>query len=153
MNKETAMEATKNPQPLVPPVDIVENVDGITLTADMPGVGKDGLSVNLEGDQLTIEGAVSLNEPSSLKNVYAEVRVDRYRRTFALGRDLDTERIDASLQNGVAHTCPILQNLVIPEPHDGQPLRRQPSRSAFVVADLLRVPTAVELDHQRCFGA
>jgi HSP20 family protein len=104
--KETAMndEAKKtngSARALVPPVDIVENAEGITVRADMPGVAKEGLSIGVEGDRLLIEGAVSLNEPTRLQGVYAEVGVAQYRRSFVLSRDLDTEKIDARLQNGV----------------------------------------------------
>lgn len=87
--------------PLVPQVDIWEDSDGIMLKADLPGVAKEGLAVGVDGETLTIEGAVSLGEPARLKDVYAEVRVARYRRSFVLGRDLDTEKIAASLKNGV----------------------------------------------------
>ena len=89
------------PAPLVPPVDIIENAEGITLTADMPGVSKEALSIGVEGDRLTIEGGVSLNEAPAMHNVYAEVRVARYRRSFVLSRDLDTEKIEARLSHGV----------------------------------------------------
>ncbi|HUJ01472.1 MAG TPA: Hsp20/alpha crystallin family protein [Usitatibacter sp.] len=86
---------------LVPPVDIVEDENGITLKADLPGVPKEGLSIRVDGDTLTFEGAVALGESSELHGVYAEVRVAQYRRSFALGRDLDTGSIDASMKNGV----------------------------------------------------
>jgi HSP20 family protein len=86
---------------LVPPVDIWEDAEGIVVKADLPGVSRDGLSVGVEGETLTIEGTVSLGEPAKLRDVYAEVRVARYRRSFVLGRDLDTEKIAASLENGV----------------------------------------------------
>lgn len=96
-------EATESRQaaPLVPAVDIWEDTDGIVLKADLPGVSKEGLSVGVDGETLTIEGAVSLGESPKLRDVYAEVRVARYRRGFVLGRDLDTEKIAASLKNGV----------------------------------------------------
>ncbi len=86
---------------LVPPVDIVEDEDGITLKADLPGVSKEDLAIRVDGDTLTIEGNVSLGEAQNLEAVYAEVRVAQYRRSFVLSRDLDTERIDASMKNGV----------------------------------------------------
>ncbi|HXS53383.1 MAG TPA: Hsp20/alpha crystallin family protein [Usitatibacter sp.] len=86
---------------LVPPVDIVENENGITLKADLPGVSKEGLSIHVDGDTLAVEGAVSLGESREIRGVYAEIRVARYRRTFVLGRDLDPEKIDASMKNGV----------------------------------------------------
>jgi HSP20 family molecular chaperone IbpA len=96
-------EATENRQaaPLVPPVDIWEDKEGIVLKADLPGVAKEGLSVGIDGETLTIEGSVSLGESAKLRDVYAEVRVARYRRSFVLGRDLDAEKIAASMKNGV----------------------------------------------------
>lgn len=87
--------------PLVPAVDIWEDGEGITLLADLPGVSKETLSVGIEGETLTVEGTVSLGEPTSLRDVYAEVRVGQYRRSFVLGRDLDTERISAQMKDGV----------------------------------------------------
>ena len=41
----------REPAPLVPPVDIVENAEGITLTADMPGVSKEALSIGVDMDR------------------------------------------------------------------------------------------------------
>lgn len=101
--KSLQREANESRQaaPLVPPVDIWEDGEGIVLKADLPGVSKEGLSVGVDGETLTIEGTVALGEPAKLQGVYAEVRVARYRRSFVLGRDLDSERIAASLQNGV----------------------------------------------------
>lgn len=87
--------------PMLPPVDIMEDAERITLRADMPGVSRETLSIDVDNDTLTIEGAVSLGEAASLKDVYAEIRVAQYRRSFVLGRDLDREKIDARLANGV----------------------------------------------------
>lgn len=86
---------------LIPPVDIVEDGNGITLKADLPGVSKEKLSIRVDGDTLTVEAAVALGESKELRSAYAEVRVAQYRRSFVLGRDLDTEKIEASMRNGV----------------------------------------------------
>jgi HSP20 family protein len=87
--------------PLVPPVDIVEDADGITLKADLPGVSKEGLSIGVEGDTLTVEATVTLGEAAHVQPIYAEVRVAQFRRSFVLGNDLDAERIEAGMRNGV----------------------------------------------------
>lgn len=87
--------------PLVPPVDIVEDQEGITLTADLPGVSKEGLAVRVDGDTLVIEGTVALGETKNLEAVYSEIRTPQYKRSFVLSRDLDTGRIDATMRNGV----------------------------------------------------
>ena len=86
---------------LLPPVDIVEDENGITLKADLPGVSRENLSIRVDGDTLAIEGAVTLGESQKMEAVYAEVRVAWYRRSFVLSRDLDTDRIDAGIRNGV----------------------------------------------------
>jgi len=97
-----AAEAAKQDLPaLTPPVDVFEDANGITLKADLAGVSRESLSVRVEGDQLILEGSVSLGESEKLEPVYAEVRVARYRRTFALSRDLDTAKIEARMKNGV----------------------------------------------------
>jgi HSP20 family protein len=87
--------------PLVPPVDIIEDADAITVKADLPGVKKENLSIGVDGDNLTIEGSVDLGETRALQSVYAEVRTPQYKRTFVLGRDLDSENISANLEHGV----------------------------------------------------
>lgn len=87
--------------PLVPPVDIFEDSEGITLKADLPGVSKENLAIGVEGETLTLEGSVDLGAPARMSDVYAEIRVAQYKRTFALARDLDTDRIEANLKNGV----------------------------------------------------
>jgi len=87
--------------PLVPPVDIIETPEGITLRADLPGVAKESLSIDVDGDTLTVEGTVSLGEPASVQPLYAEIRVAQFRRSFVLGSDLDSEKVDANIRNGV----------------------------------------------------
>lgn len=86
---------------LVPPVDIVEDDDGIDLSADLPGVDKEHLGVRVDGTTLTIEGEARFNVPGSLESLYAEVRSVRYQRSFTLSRELDTDKIVAELRNGV----------------------------------------------------
>src|SRR4051794_25360520 len=87
--------------PIVPPVDIVEDAEGITVTADLPGVAKDTLAISVDGDTLTLEGTMDLGEPAQPRAVYAEIRSPQYRRSFVLGRDLDTAQVGATLANGV----------------------------------------------------
>lgn len=87
--------------PITPPVDIVEDKEGITVRADLPGVSKETLTIGVDGDTLTIEGTVALDATPDLKSVYAEIRTPQYKRSFVLSRDLDTEQVSASLAHGV----------------------------------------------------
>jgi len=85
----------------VPAVDIIEDVGGLTLYADMPGVSREKLDVRLDGDSLAIEGDVDIAAPQGMRALWAEVNVPRYRRTFTLSRELDTSRIEANMKDGV----------------------------------------------------
>jgi HSP20 family molecular chaperone IbpA len=101
---------------VLPAVDVFEDESGITLLADMPGVPKEKLDLKIEGDSLLIEGSAEPQTPDGLEPLYAEVRVARYRRSFALSRELDTSRIDANLKDGVL-------TLRIPKEARAQPRR------------------------------
>lgn len=86
---------------MMPRVDVFEDASGITLLADLPGVPKDKLGLRVEGNTLQIEGEVAPETPANMEAVYAEVRLPRYSRAFTLSTELDTDKIDAELANGV----------------------------------------------------
>jgi HSP20 family protein len=78
---------------LAPPVDIFEDKHGITVQAEMPGVSKERLNVQADRNSLVIEGEAVINMPTEMEALYADVRSTRYRRSFVLSGELDTERI------------------------------------------------------------
>lgn len=86
---------------LLPPVDVIEDANGITLYADLPGVPKDKLHLQVEADTLTIEGEVQLNMPKDMESTHAEVGLPRYRRVFSLSKELDSEKVAAEFDKGV----------------------------------------------------
>ena len=104
MNGENTQVANRSQRPepaLLPPVDIVEDAGGITLTADLPGVEQNDLSIGIDGRTLTFEAPLRLGEANSLVSVYAEVRSNHYRRSFELSSELDTTAVEANLKDGV----------------------------------------------------
>jgi len=86
---------------LLPPVDVVEDAGGITLWADLPGVPKDKLHVQVEADTLTLEGEIALVLPEGIESTHAEVGLPRYRRVFSLSKELDSEKVHAEFRQGV----------------------------------------------------
>jgi HSP20 family molecular chaperone IbpA len=86
---------------LIPPADVLEDEDGITLYLDMPGVSKDRLKVEADRNALVIEGEVQLSMAAGMQALYAELQSTHYRRTFTLSGELDAERTTANLKNGV----------------------------------------------------
>jgi HSP20 family molecular chaperone IbpA len=86
---------------LTPPVDVFEDAGGITLWADLPGVPKDKLNLEIEAETLTIAGEIALAVPEGMEATHAEVGMARYHRVFSLSKELDTEKVKAEFANGV----------------------------------------------------
>lgn len=107
---------TRSDAALRPAVDVVEDAAGITLRADMPGVPKDRLQIQVEGDVLTIEGEVVLQVAEDMEPTHVELSLPRYRRAFSLSKELDSEKVVAELEHGVL-------KLRIPKKEHAQPRR------------------------------
>jgi HSP20 family molecular chaperone IbpA len=101
---------------LTPPVDVIEDASGITLYADLPGVSRDKLSLQVDADTLTIEAESALSVAEGLQSSHTEVGLARFHRVFTLSKELDTEKVSAELAHGVL-------KLRIPKASHAQPRR------------------------------
>jgi HSP20 family protein len=108
----------RNDAALLPPVDVIEDATGITLYADMPGVAKDSLQLRVDGDQLTLEGEMTLALPQGMQPTHAEVQRSHYRRAFTLSKELDADKVSAEMNQGVLRVR-------IPKAAHAQPRRVQ----------------------------
>lgn len=97
----TQTNAREQVPAMAPAVDIFEDRHGITVQAEMPGVSKERLNVQADRNELVIEGDVAIEMPQGIEAVYADVRATKYRRSFALSGELDPERIEATLRDGL----------------------------------------------------
>lgn len=98
-NREDWAEPVNQRPTVAPSVDIYENADEVLLVADLPGVGKDDILINLEKGLLTIEGRrVKAPEGSLLA---AEFRAHDFRRGFTVPQGINPEGISAEVANGV----------------------------------------------------
>jgi HSP20 family protein len=86
---------------LRPPTDIFEDADGITVQMDMPGVSKERLALQVNMNQLDVEGDAHIDMPQGMEALYADVRSMHYQRTFTLSSELETDKVEASLRDGV----------------------------------------------------
>ncbi|MES9837295.1 MAG: Hsp20/alpha crystallin family protein [Candidatus Thiodiazotropha sp.] len=84
-----------------PAVDIFEDESGITLKADLPGVTREGLDVQVDKETLSIDGKAEIEMPEAMQAVYADVRATRYQRSFSLSSELEGDKAEASLKDGV----------------------------------------------------
>lgn len=86
---------------LRPATDIFEDQDGITLQMDVPGASKDRLALQVSRDRLDVEADVRIDVPQDIEALYADVRATRYQRTFVLSGELDADKVEATLKDGV----------------------------------------------------
>lgn len=84
-----------------PHVDIVQNEREVVLIADVPGVSEAETDVRLEKNVLTISARVELPKFDGYTPVYREYKTGDYERTFHISDEIDRDKIDASVRNGV----------------------------------------------------
>lgn len=95
------VERTRPRKVYTPAVDILERKDDIVVTADMPGVDEKTVDITLEKNVLTIYGMVEPQFPEGQRFALSEYGVGDYQRAFTLSGEVDRDRINASVKNGV----------------------------------------------------
>jgi len=95
-------EADGDERSWAPSVDIAENQDNLTLTAEIPGVDKKDVKISLQNNVLTIEGEKKQEKEGSKNGQLGSERFyGKFSRTFTLSADIDAEKIKADFHNGV----------------------------------------------------
>jgi HSP20 family protein len=115
-NSSPRVAATAQPPHVVPPVDVYENDNAITLVADLAGTTREQLQVRVDGETLLLEATAAIHGPENMELVYGEAQYPAYRRQFTLSRELDASRIEAQLRDGVLR-------LTIPKAEEAKPRR------------------------------
>ncbi len=92
-------EASKT---LMPAVDIVERENDFNIKLELPGVEKKDVKITVQNDILTIKGEKKQESEKKGENYH---RVERsygiFQRSFTLPSSVNSEKIDASYDNGV----------------------------------------------------
>ena len=86
----------------VPRVDLIDREAEILVRAEVPGIDKEHLDVDLTGELLTIRGEHREEEKTEEGNFYrAEIARGTFVRTLRLPAEVDAEKIDATFKDGV----------------------------------------------------
>ena len=85
----------------VPPADIVETSQAIVLLLEVPGADPDGISVTQEKRMLSVSARSIPFQPEGYTRLYAEYEDGNYERSFVLSEEVDRERIEAVVRDGV----------------------------------------------------
>ena len=85
-----------------PPVDVDETSDEIRLVAELPGLSREDIEVELEDGVLTIQGEKKEEtKDEGTQGLLYERRWGSFTRRFTLPRAVDAENIRASYENGL----------------------------------------------------
>jgi len=85
-----------------PKVNVYEYDDKVGIVAEIPGLNKKQLNVEVEDGVLTISGDKhSTFEDEGAKVLRRELKQSSFKRSFELGEQLDGENIDANFKDGV----------------------------------------------------
>ncbi len=98
----------------LPRVNMYDTGDAIEILAELPGLGKDDINVRIQGNYLEISGRRRSDAPEG----YSAHRVERgtatFSRSFTLPAEVDADRAEATLKDGVL-------TLVLPKSEAARP--------------------------------
>jgi len=93
-------EALENESWVAPKANIYETSDNYFLTADMPGVSKSNVKVELEKGSLIVMGRIDFQNYSTRKYILQENELGNFYRKFNLSDSVDSNKIEAQFENG-----------------------------------------------------
>lgn len=98
--RETTMPDSQHEVYTVTPlVDIYENEDEILLYADMPGVEKEKVRINIDNGKLSLSGVRTI--AASGAAAWSEFGDVEFQRTFSVPQSIDVNKVNAELKDGV----------------------------------------------------
>lgn len=114
INPSTAPGQTQSANWL-PPVDIHESEDAYTLVADLPGMKKEDISINIVEDRVTLKGSRKREERHEEKGYRRYERAEgTFERSFRINGGVDASKVEATFENGVL-------TVKLPKPEETKP--------------------------------
>jgi HSP20 family protein len=98
--EQTFGELLADPTAWTPPVDIEEQDDAYVIEAELPGVKREDANIELVGNELTITGEIKERERKGVLRRRTR-RVGRFEYRVMLPDQVDSEQVEAKLDNGV----------------------------------------------------
>ena len=88
--------------PRVPLADVEDSGDSIKVTAELPGLDKEDININVSKDSVEVSAERKDTKEEKEKNYYhCERSYSSYKRVFRLPQDVDPESVEAEYRDGV----------------------------------------------------
>jgi len=85
-----------------PKLDLVDNGDSYTVTAELPGLSKDKVKLNVTKDGLDIRGEVEEEKEEKDKNyLYRERSYSAFRRYVVFPEEVIPDKVEAEIEKGI----------------------------------------------------
>ncbi len=86
----------------LPLSDIEDKGDSLVLTAELPGMRKEDINIEVDKDSVTISAERKVSSENEDRDYYCcERSYSGYKRAFALPTGIDPESVEASYDNGL----------------------------------------------------
>jgi HSP20 family protein len=96
-----AEERTEAGKFFSPYTDIYESEQEVLVTMEVPGVDKAAIDIELEKGVLTVTANIDSRKYEDLEPIYTEYNVGNFVRSFTLSTKIDSNKIEASVVDGV----------------------------------------------------
>jgi len=86
-----------------PRTNLYGNGDNFEIIVEIPGIAKDDLNVNIQGNYLEISGSRTDDTPDGYKAHRTERRTNTFSRSFTLPDEVDADKVEAKLKDGILY--------------------------------------------------
>jgi len=86
----------------VPLADVVETPDAYVVDVELPGLGRDDVVIQAQGDEIVVRGERRLDPASRPESFHRlERRYGPFARSFRFSEEVDPDRIAAEFEDGL----------------------------------------------------
>ena len=101
-NEQTSRtESESSRRAWAPVVDILETDNDLLVRAEIPGMNRDDIGIEVTGESLTISGERKLAEEDDRKYIRVERPYGQFQRSFTIGVPVQPDKVKASYRDGV----------------------------------------------------
>lgn len=85
----------------LPKTNLYDSGDYLEILAEVPGLTKDDINIKIQGNYLEISGVKKQDTPQGYKAHRLERGTASFTRSFTLPTDVNSEKVEANLENGL----------------------------------------------------
>lgn len=84
-----------------PRTNLYDTGDKLRVTAEVPGIARENLSIRIQGNYLELSGSRKAEAPAGYKAHRVEREATSFTRSFTLPVDVDADRAEATVKDGI----------------------------------------------------